>query len=63
MEAADAAMQLGRYRLADSLLARHNQLCRGCTVYYNFEINAARARGDTTVADSLRAYERRRGGE
>jgi len=63
MEAADAAMQLGRYRLADSLLARHNQLCRGCTVYYNFEINAARTRGDTTVADSLRAYERRRGDE
>jgi hypothetical protein len=63
VEAADAAMQLGEYSLADSLLRRHDQLCRGCTVYYDFEINAARARGDTTVADSLQAFERRRSGQ
>lgn len=63
VEAADAAMQLGRYGLADTLLARQNELCQGCTVYYHFEINAARARGDTAVADSLRAFEHRRGGK
>ncbi len=59
VEAADAAMQLDEYPLADSLLVRQDELCQGCTVYYHFEINAARARGDTTVADSLRAFEYR----
>ena len=54
---ADAAFTLGRPRLADSLLARAEQLCYHCAGYYRTQALAARARGDSSVADSLLARE------
>jgi len=53
LEGADAAFQLGQPRLADSLLARMEQLCSRCLFYYRWEIAAARGRGDPATADSL----------
>jgi hypothetical protein len=52
---ADAALTLGRSHLADSLLARAEQLCYRCPGYYRSEALAARSRGDSAVADSLLA--------
>src|SRR2546428_739769 len=50
--AADAAFALGRSALADSLLERARQLCGPCAVNYSNQANAARARGDSAVANS-----------
>ena len=54
---ADAAFTLGRPRLADTLLARAEQLCYRCAGYYRTQAFAARSRGDSSVADSLLARE------
>ncbi len=54
---ADAAFTLGRPHLADSLLARAEQLCYHCAGYYRTQAFAARSRGDSSVADSLLARE------
>jgi hypothetical protein len=53
--AADAAITLGRPRLADTLLMRAELLCSRCPGYYRTQAVAARSRGDSTVADSLLA--------
>ena len=53
MAGADVAFNLRRPGLADSMLARLEQLCNHCEFYYRFEAAAARARGDSAVADSL----------
>jgi protein O-mannosyl-transferase len=53
MAGADVAFNLRRSGLADSMLTRLEQLCSHCEFYYRFEAAAARARGDSTVADSL----------
>ena len=50
---ADAAFTLGRPGLADSLLLRAEQLCYRCAGLYRTQALAARARGDSAVADSL----------
>jgi protein O-mannosyl-transferase len=55
MTGADAALTLGRSRLADSMLTRLEELCTRCEYYYRFEAGVARARGDSGVADSLLA--------
>jgi protein O-mannosyl-transferase len=55
MGGADAALMLGRSALADSMLARLNELCRGCEYYYRYEAAIAHTRGDSAVADSLLA--------
>jgi hypothetical protein len=52
---ADAALTLGRPELADSMLARLEQLCARCDYYYRFEAGVARMRGDTAAADALLA--------
>jgi hypothetical protein len=52
---ADAALTLGQSRLADSLLARAEQLCFRCSGYYRTQALAARSRGDAAIADSLLA--------
>jgi protein O-mannosyl-transferase len=52
---ADAAITLGRPRLADTLLMRAELLCSHCAGYYRTQALAARSRGDSTVADSLLA--------
>lgn len=52
---ADAAITLGRPRLADTLLMRAEQLCYRCPGYYRTQALAARSRGDSAVADSLLA--------
>ena len=52
---ADAALTLGQSRLADSLLARAEQLCYRCSGSYRTQALAARSRGDSAVADSLLA--------
>jgi hypothetical protein len=52
---ADAAITLGRPRLADTLLMRVEQLCYRCPGYYRTQALAARSRGDSAVADSLLA--------
>jgi hypothetical protein len=56
---ADAAFKLGRPQLADSLLARLEELCERCLFYYEFEARTALIRGDTAVADSFRVRARR----
>ncbi len=61
LQGADAALVLGRPRLADSLLDRMEQLCYRCFSYYHYEASTALARGDTAVADSLLARARRLG--
>jgi len=53
--AADAAITLGRPRLADTLLAQADQLCFNCPGYLRTQALAARSRGDSAVADSLLA--------
>jgi len=53
--AADAAITLGRPRLADTLLAQADRLCVNCPGYLRTQALAARSRGDSTVADSLLA--------
>lgn len=50
---ADAAFTLGRPELADSLLEKAERLCHRCSGYYRTQALAARARGDSAVADSL----------
>jgi len=62
MAGADVAFNLGRSGLADSMLARLEQLCTRCEFYYRFEATAARARGDSAVADSLLGRLNRRPG-
>jgi hypothetical protein len=52
---ADAALTLGDSRLADSMLARAEQLCYRCPGAYRTQALAARSRGDSAVADSLLA--------
>jgi len=52
---ADAALTLGQSRLADSLLARAEQLCYRCSGSYRTQALAARSRGDSAIADSLLA--------
>ena len=51
--AADAAFTLGRPALADSLLARADQLCLRCGDYLRVQARAARFRGDTATAEWL----------
>lgn len=53
--AADAAFTTGRPGLADSLLTSADGLCHNCFGYYRTQALAARARGDSAVADSLLA--------
>jgi hypothetical protein len=53
--AADAAITLGRPRLADTLLAQADRLCFNCPGYLRTQALAARSRGDRAVADSLLA--------
>ena len=54
--AADAAFALGRRATADSLLRQAEQLCwELCVTSYRNQANAARARGDSVVAESLSA--------
>ncbi len=53
--AADAAITLGRPRLADTLLLQAEQMCHDCPGYLRTQALAARSRGDSTVADSLLA--------
>jgi hypothetical protein len=62
MAGADVAFNMGRSGLADSMLARLEQLCTHCEFYYRFEATAARARGDSAVADSLLGRMSRRPG-
>ncbi len=61
VQGADAAFMLGRPRLADSLLARMEQLCDRCVQYYHYEAGTALARGDSAVADSFLVRARRLG--
>jgi hypothetical protein len=61
LQGADAAFELGQSRLADSLLARMEQLCDRCRFYYQYEAGVALARGDTAVADSFLVRARRLG--
>ena len=61
LQGADAAFVLGKPRLADSLLARMEQLCDRCVQYYQFEAATALARGDSAVADSFLVRARRLG--
>lgn len=56
--AADAAFTLGQPHLADSLLARSEQICYRCLGHYRVQAAAARVRGDSAVADSLLARAR-----
>jgi len=48
-------LTLGNSHLADSLLARAEQLCYRCAGSYRTQALAARSRGDSAVADSLLA--------
>jgi len=61
VQGADAAFMLGRSQLADSLLARMEQLCDRCVQYYHYEAGTALARGDSAVADSFLVRARRLG--
>jgi hypothetical protein len=56
---AEAAFQVGRPALADSVLSRLERACVRCEHYYEYEAGAALARGDTVVADTLLARARR----
>ena len=60
MAGADAAFNVGRPGLADSMLTRVELLCTHCDFYYRYEAAAARARGDSAVAESLLARMPRR---
>lgn len=59
LAAADAAFALGRYGLADSLLAGADRACERCVTAYRNQAGAARLRGDSVSADSLLARARR----
>ncbi|MGH7612586.1 MAG: hypothetical protein ACREMW_00910 [Gemmatimonadales bacterium] len=61
VQGADAAFVLGKPQLADSLLARLEQLCHRCVQYYQYEASTALARGDSAVADSFLVRARRLG--
>ena len=61
LQGADAAFAVGQPRLADSLLARMEQLCYRCLYYYQYEAGTALARGDSAVAESLLVRARRLG--
>lgn len=56
---ADAALTLGRPVVADSFLARLDQLCRQCSFHYKNEARAAVQRGDTAIARELLARARK----
>jgi hypothetical protein len=56
---AEAAYQVGRPALAESVLARLERACVRCDHYYRYEAAAALARGDTAVADTLLARAQR----
>lgn len=60
LAAADAAFTLRRPALADSLLGMADRICPQCPASYLNQIGAARLRGDSASADSLRAHARRR---
>jgi len=62
LQGADAAFAVGKPQLADSLLARMEQLCYRCLYYYQYEAGTALARGDSAVAESLLIRMRRLGG-
>jgi hypothetical protein len=61
LQGADAAFAVGKPLLADSLLARMEQLCYRCLYYYQYEAGTALARGDSAVAESLLVRARRLG--
>lgn len=61
LQGADAAFAVGKPQLADSLLARMEQLCYRCLYYYQYEAGTALARGDSAVAESLLVRARRLG--
>jgi hypothetical protein len=58
--AAHAAFDLGRPGLADSLLEPVRKACDQCEHFYQSEADMARQIGDSAVADSLEAWDRRR---
>ena len=60
--AAHAAMRLGRWPSADSLLAAADRHCRPCGGVYSAEMAVAMSLGDSTIADSLAAHTRRLAG-
>ena len=62
LQGADAAFAVGQPQLADSLLARMEQLCYRCLYYYQYEAGTALARGDTAVAESILVRLRRLSG-
>lgn len=53
---AHAALKLQRLALADSLLERADRVCNPCRGLYEAHIAAARAAGDTAVANHLAAH-------
>jgi len=53
LRAAELAYRLGRPALADTLLARIDSTCVHCETFFQAAAINARARGLTTVADSL----------
>jgi tetratricopeptide (TPR) repeat protein len=59
LTAADAAISLGRYALADSLFAHADSACERCVVSYRNQAAAARRRGAAESADSLLARAQR----
>jgi len=58
--AAHAAFDLGRPGLADSLLEPVRKACEQCEHFYQSEADMARQIGDSAVADSLEAWDRRK---
>jgi hypothetical protein len=54
---AHAAMKLGRFGTADSLLALADRHCRPCEGVYQAQIGEAMQLGDSTIADSLRSHQ------
>ena len=58
--AAHAAFNLGRPGLADSLLDPVRKACDQCEHFYQSEADMARQIGDSAVADSLEAWDRRK---
>ena len=57
--AAHAAFDLGRPGLADSMLEPVRKACDQCQHFYRSEADMARQIGDSAVADSLEAWDRR----
>lgn len=58
--AAHAAFDLGRPGLADTLLEPVRRACEQCKDFYKSEADMARQIGDSAVADSLEAWDRRK---